>query len=119
MLNSLEGGHARRLGRLPVVGVAHAPAPQHIGIHVVARHAVGRLHLGDERERLFLGGHRRDLPDEAALLLDDLRLGGSGYGLVRGHYSPSFSAASNHSASRASIWVSKSAISSCMAVSTR
>ena len=103
MLNGLEGRHTRRLGRLAVVGVAHATAAQHVGVHVVARHAVSRLHLGDESECLFLSGDRRDLPDEVALLLDDLGLGTSGYGLVRGHYSPSFSAASNHSSSRASI----------------
>ena len=102
-----------------VVGVAHPAAAQHVGVHVVARHAVGRLHLGDERKGLLLVSHRRDASNEAAPLFNDLRLGYLGYGLIRSHYSPSFSAASSHSSSRASIWDSKSAISSCMAVSTR
>ena len=119
MLDGLERGHARRLGRLAVVGVADAAAAQHVGVHVVARHAVGRLHLGDEGKGLLLVSHRRDTPDKPAPLLDDLRLGNLGYGLIRSHYSPSFSAASSHSSSRASIWSWKSAISSCMAVSTR
>ena len=73
MLDSLERRHARRFLGLAVVGVAHATVlAQHVGVHVVARHAVLAADLVEERERLFLGFDMLDSGDEATLLLDDL-----------------------------------------------
>ena len=58
------------LGRLAVVGVALPVAlPQAVGVNVVPRGAVGRAHLLQKGHGLFLAVCKRELRNEAALLL--------------------------------------------------
>ena len=91
MLDHLERGKPRRLLRLAVVGIAHAPLharaalAQHVGVHVVERHAVGRADLLEERQRFILGFDMRQTSDEAALLLLDLGGRPPRYGGVGSH----------------------------------
>ena len=89
MLDSLERRHARRFLGLAVVGVAHATVlTQHVGVHVVARHAVLAADLVEERERLFLGFDMLDGGNEATLLLDDLGARTTLSCAIRGHAAP-------------------------------
>ena len=89
MLDSLERRHACRFLGLAVVGVAHAAVlAQHIGVHIVARHAVLGADLVEESERLFLGFDMLNSGDEATLLLDDLGARTTLGCAIRGHAAP-------------------------------
>ena len=62
-----------------------AALAQHVGVHVVARQAVGRADLLEERQRFILGFDMRQTSDEAALLLLDLGGRPPRYGGVGSH----------------------------------
>ena len=61
MLQHLERGQTRRFLRLAIIGIANTPRSaraalaQDVRVHVMARHAVRRTDLLEERQRLFLG----------------------------------------------------------------
>ena len=70
MLQHLQRRGAGRLGGLAVVGIALPVAlPQTVSVHVVPRRAVGRPHLLQKGHGLFLTVCKRELRNEAALLL--------------------------------------------------
>ena len=91
MLHHFQRGQPRRLLRLAIVGVAHpslragAARAQHVGVHVVSRHAIRRANLLEESERLVLGFDVRQARDETALLLLDLGGRPPVYGGVGSH----------------------------------
>ena len=91
MLQCFKRWHAGGFLWFAVVGIAHAAScaratfAQHVGVHVVARHAIGGANFLQERERFFFGLDMRETCDEAALLFFDFCDGASVDGSVRIH----------------------------------